>query len=62
MTPKSKMALRHAWIIGDPYGGLPFPTYGVLLGKEKRSHIGARIFPNPMFQRISRRGTTEKHT
>ena len=36
-----------AFLFGDPYGGLPFPTYGVSLGKEKRSRIDARIFPNP---------------
>ena len=53
-----------AFLFGEPYGGLPFPTYGVSLGKEKRSRIDARIFPNPNvgFIVFPDRVTTKKAT
>ena len=44
----------------DPYGGLPFPTCGVSLGKEKVSRIDARIFPNQWFAR--RKHTAKKES
>ena len=41
-------------VYDDPYGGLPFLTFGVRLGKEKHSRIDARIFPNPCYVSLKR--------